>query len=78
MLRIVLSNRYEVLEAALLARLDDAPASPFTPDVVIVPSAAVRRKVELAVADRSGICANVEFPFLAQWLWQEIGTLVPV
>ena len=78
MLRIILSNRYEVLEAALLARLDDVPASPFTADRVIVPSAAMRRKVELAIADRTGICANVEFPFLAQWLWREIGTLVPV
>ena len=78
MLRIVLSNRYEVLEGALLARLDDAPASPFAADQVIVPSAAIRRKVELAIADRNGICANVEFPFLAQWLWREIGTLVPV
>lgn len=78
MLRIVLSNRYEVLEGVLLARLDDAPASPFVADQVIVPSAAVRRKVELAIADRTGICANVEFPFLAQWLWREIGALVPV
>ena len=78
MLRIVLSNRYEVLEAALLARLDGVPASPFVADQIIVPSAAIRRKVELAIADRTGICANVEFPFLAQWLWTEIGALVPV
>ncbi len=78
MLRVVLSNRYEVLEAALLVQLDQAPASPFAADQVIVPSAAIRRKVELAIAERHGICANVEFPFLAQWLWREIGTLVPV
>ncbi|HEY5863082.1 MAG TPA: exodeoxyribonuclease V subunit gamma [Casimicrobiaceae bacterium] len=78
MLRIVLSNRYEVLEAALLARLDGVPASPFVADQIIVPSAAIRRKVELAIADRTGICANVEFPFLAQWLWKEIGALVAV
>ncbi|MEO5764338.1 MAG: exodeoxyribonuclease V subunit gamma, partial [Casimicrobiaceae bacterium] len=78
MLRIVLSNRYEVLEHALLARLDLAPSSPFDAQQVIVPSAAIRRKVELAIADRTGICAHVEFPFLAQWLWQEIGRVVPV
>ena len=79
MLRIVLSNRYELLEAALLERLDArSDASPFAADRIIVPSAAIRRNVELAIADRHGICANVEFPFLAQWLWREIGALVPV
>ena len=25
-----------------------------------------------------GICANVEFAFLGQWLWRQIGRLVPV
>lgn len=78
MLRIVLSNRYEVLEGALLSRLDEAPSSPFVADQVIVPSAAIRRRVELAIADRTGICANVEFPFLAQWLWKQIGRVIPV
>jgi exodeoxyribonuclease V gamma subunit len=78
MLRINLSNRYEALEAALLARLADVPSSPFAAERIVVPSAAMRRKVELAIADRHGICANVEFPFLAQWLWTEIGALVPV
>ncbi|HET7134972.1 MAG TPA: exodeoxyribonuclease V subunit gamma, partial [Casimicrobiaceae bacterium] len=34
--------------------------------------------IELAIADRLGICANVEFSFLAAWLWRQIGRLVPV
>ena len=45
---------------------------------VIVPSRAVQRAIELALADRIGICANVEFSFLAQWLWRQIARLVPV
>jgi len=29
-------------------------------------------------ADRFGICSNVRFSFLAQWLWRQIGHVVPV
>ncbi len=43
-----------------------------------MPSAAIRRRVELAAAERFGICANVRFSFLAQWLWRQIGHVVPV
>ena len=34
----------------------------------------MQRKVELAITDAMGICANVRFSFLARWLWQQIGT----
>ncbi len=78
MLRIGSSNHFEILLDALLDDVGAAPASPFTPMQVIVPSAALRRRVELAVADRFGICANIEFSFLAQWLWRQIGQVVAV
>ena len=78
MLHIQFSNRYERLEAALLDALAAPRESPFTADEVIVPSAALRRRVELAAADRFGICANVRFSFFAQWLWRQIGHIVPV
>ncbi len=42
-----------------------------------MPSAALRRRLELAVADREGVCANLRCDFLAQWLWQQIGRVVP-
>ena len=78
MLHIQFSNRYERLEDALLDALATPPDSPFAADEVIVPSAALRRRVELAAADRFGICANVRFSFFAQWLWRQIGHIVPV
>ena len=78
MLRVSFSNRFETLLDALLDALADPPSSPFASQQVIVPSMAVRRKVELATAERFGICANVEFAFLAAWLWRQIGRLVPV
>ncbi len=77
MLQIHFANRYETLAALLLNRLADRSGSVFAADQLIVPSAAVRRSLTLAIADRHGICANVEFSFLARWLWRQVRRLVP-
>ncbi|MDE2358005.1 MAG: exodeoxyribonuclease V subunit gamma, partial [Betaproteobacteria bacterium] len=61
MLQIEFSNRYERLQDSLLDAMDAPPASPFVSEEIIVPSAATRRRVELAVADRFGICSNIRF-----------------
>src|SRR5690349_16167947 len=75
MLHVVFSNRFEALLDGLVGALAEAPASPFEAQHVVVPSIAVRRKVELALADQLGICANVEFSFLGAWLWRQIARL---
>ena len=77
MLKLAFSNRFEDLLAALLDNLDAPPASPFAAEQIIVPSAAMRRKLTLAIAERRGVCANVELAFLAQWLWRQIARVVP-
>ena len=78
MLQIRFSNRFERLLDALLDVMETPPESPFACEEIIVPSAALRRRVELAAADRFGICSNVRFSYLAQWLWRQIGYVVPV
>lgn len=78
MLNLNVSNRFEVLLAALLKNLHSSPAPAFEPERIIMPSAAVKRYLTLAIADTFGVCANVEFSFLAQWLWRQVGHLVPV
>jgi len=78
MLNIKFSNRYERLQDALLDAMATPPASPFVHEEIIVPSAAVRRRIELAAADRFGICANVRFSFLGEWLWRQIGHVIAV
>jgi len=77
MLHIHFANRYETLCRLLLEHLGNGRDEVFAPDQVIVPSAAVRRSLTLALADHYGICANVQFDFLAQWLWRQIGHLLP-
>ncbi|RKT27514.1 DNA helicase/exodeoxyribonuclease V gamma subunit [Paraburkholderia sp. RAU2J] len=78
MLQLFYSNRYETLVGALLDDLAQAPSDPWTAQPVIVPSAAVRRRLELDIANRQGICANVNFGYLAQWLWTQIGGVIEV
>ena len=73
MLNLNLSNRFEDLLAALLKNLHSSPASVFEPERIIMPSAAVKRCLTMAIADTFGVCANVEFSFLAQWLWRQVG-----
>ncbi|MGC2963073.1 exodeoxyribonuclease V subunit gamma [Paraburkholderia graminis] len=78
MLQLFYSNRYETLVGALLDDLAQAPSDPWTAQPVIVPSAAVRRRLELDIAARQGVCANVSFGYLAQWLWAQIGGVIEV
>ena len=76
MLTLHFSNRQEDLAALLIDALQLPGASPFSADEVIVPSAAVRRAVSLRLARQQGVCANLRFSYLAQWLWQQAGLVL--
>ncbi|NRO94486.1 exodeoxyribonuclease V subunit gamma [Paraburkholderia sp. NMBU_R16] len=78
MLQLLYSNRYETLVDALSEDLSAMPADPWSSEELVVPSAAVRRHLELELARRRGICANVNFSYLAQWLWMQIGRAMDV
>lgn len=71
MLTLHFANRQEALADLLTQALGRPGGHPFTPAEVIVPSMAMRRAVTLQVAQRFGVCANVRFSFLAQWLWEQ-------
>jgi exodeoxyribonuclease V gamma subunit len=75
MLSIEFSNRFESLRESLVARIG-CPGSPFIAEQIVIPSSAVRRDLTLAIAGAHGVCANIEFAYLAQWLWCQIGRVV--
>src|SRR4051794_3294707 len=62
MLHVHRAERADGLVAALGALLADAPADPFAPEVVAVPTRGMERWLTQRLSDRLGICANVEFP----------------
>ena len=78
MLRLITSNRYEKLEARLLEALHVAPPHPFVPQQVIIPSTGIKRAIELRLALNQGICTQIHFNYLAQWLWQQIAKVIKV
>src|SRR5262245_34885966 len=69
MLRVTQSNRLESLADALAARLAAPVGSVLTPDVVVVQNAGMGRWLALRLAIAHGVCANVEFPFPAAFVW---------
>src|SRR4051812_8007974 len=77
MLHLHFSNRFEILADRLLDALQGPRANVFTPDTVVVPHSAAERFIALALADREGICANVDFVYLARWLWQQVACVLP-
>ena len=77
MFAVAFSNRFETLLELLLARLAEERPGPFGRRELVVPNSAIRRRIELAVAEREGVAADLQFDFLAQWLWQQIGRVVP-
>jgi exodeoxyribonuclease V gamma subunit len=79
MLKLHFSNRFETLADELVDRLGArAPDRPvFAADQVIVPSAAITRRLIIELARRHGVCANVQFSYLASWLWEHGKNLMP-
>lgn len=78
MLNLHFSNRTEALTERLLAALaEDEGGGPFAFTELVVPSAAMRRWLTLAIAREQGLCANLRFHFLAQWLWQLLARAQP-
>jgi exodeoxyribonuclease V gamma subunit len=73
------ANRYEELRDRLLVNFAATPVGdPFGSRQIIVPSMAVKRDLQLAITRHQGVCARVEFPFLAQWLWDSFAQFVEV
>jgi len=79
MFSVFFSNHFESLLDALLRRQEACRLQgPFARRQIIVPGSAIRRRIELAMADCFGIGAGVDFDYLAQWLWRQIGRVVEV
>ena len=70
MLKIYHSNRLEILFDYLAAVVDQPVPSLLTPEIVIVQSQGMARWLSLELARRQGVCANLECPFPAAFIWR--------
>ncbi len=73
MLRINYSNRIDRLVDALVDGVGDRSADPLAPVTVVVPNQHVATFLKYAIARRTGIAANFEFPFLDSFLAACVG-----
>jgi exodeoxyribonuclease V gamma subunit len=77
MLHICRSNRVESLLQRLAERIAARPlTSPLRPEVVVTPSPAMARWVNLQLAARHGVAANYQYPLPASFVWQLARTLL--
>ncbi|MEA3274473.1 MAG: exodeoxyribonuclease V subunit gamma [Pseudomonadota bacterium] len=77
MLQIIRSNAVESLLGQLARRVSDAPlSSPLAPEVVVAPSPAMARWINLQLAQQHGVAANFEYPLPASFVWSLSGQLL--
>ncbi len=62
-LKLIESNRLEVLSQALAASLSSPLSSPLTPEIIVVQSRGMQRWLSMELARMHGVCANVSWPF---------------
>ena len=76
-LTVFSSNRIESLQQQLSRDLAaHPPADPFRPEIVVVPTYAMGRWLNLRLAQQRGIAANIDYPPPVQWIWQLASTLL--
>ena len=69
-LTIYRSNRVEVLQARLSRQLAAAPlTNPFASEIIVVPTYAMSRWLNLSIARQQGIAANIHYPQVGEWIW---------
>ncbi|WP_437888466.1 exodeoxyribonuclease V subunit gamma [Phytobacter sp. V91] len=78
MLRVYHSNHLDVLEALMEYivennRLDD----PFEPEMVLVQSTGMAQWLQMTLAKKFGIAANIEFPLPASFIWDMFVRVLP-
>ncbi|MDO8270740.1 MAG: exodeoxyribonuclease V subunit gamma [Gammaproteobacteria bacterium] len=73
------SNRIETLQLQLADLLSAQPlADPFAREVVLVPTMALQRWLNLQIAGCHGVAANIDCPLPAAWIWKLAAQLLDI
>ena len=76
-LQLISSNKVESLVKKLADRLvNPRLPSAFSTELIIVPSPAMARWVNLQLAQHQGIAANIHYPLPASWIWELTASLL--
>ncbi len=76
-LTILSSNRVETLQSRLRQQLATTPlADAFATEVIVVPTYAMARWLNLRMAQQQGIAANIYYPQAGEWVWRLAASLL--
>ena len=76
-LTILSSNRVETLQSRLTRQLAAQPLQdPFAQEVIVVPTYAMARWLNLRIAQQQGIAANNQYPQVGEWIWSLAGRVL--
>ena len=74
---LVIDWRGQGIADRLVEVLKAPQGNPLTPETLVVQHPGMARWLSLRLAERLGVCANVEFPLPAAFVWRLLATLVP-
>ncbi|MEE8364494.1 MAG: exodeoxyribonuclease V subunit gamma [Gammaproteobacteria bacterium] len=74
---ILSSNRIEKLQQSMCRHLaQQPPGNVFACEIIVVPTFAMARWLNLQQAQQQGIAANIDYPQPAEWIWQLAASLL--
>ena len=75
---LISSNRLEVLAERLAARVaESADRASLRPQTLLIPQPTLRRWLQMELAQRLGIAANLEFLTPSEWVWRMLRAAAP-
>ncbi|MEJ2589839.1 MAG: exodeoxyribonuclease V subunit gamma [Candidatus Thiodiazotropha sp.] len=77
MLTLHQSNRLERLARQLACQLEQPAGLPLAQEIVVVQHPGMARWLSLQIATHLGICANLDFPQPAAFIWQVFRAMLP-
>ncbi|TDQ59888.1 DNA helicase/exodeoxyribonuclease V gamma subunit [Mesocricetibacter intestinalis] len=77
MFNVYHSNDLDVQKDILIELLDSSVGDPFQSEVILVQSPGMAQWLQLNIADRKGIAANLSFPMPATFIWRLYAQILP-
>ncbi|PHM39897.1 exonuclease V subunit gamma [Xenorhabdus mauleonii] len=78
MFRVYHSNQLDILKELMAILIGDNPLSnPFDKEVILVQSPGMSQWLQIQMAEKLGIAANMEFPLPATFIWQMFTQILP-
>jgi exodeoxyribonuclease V gamma subunit len=77
MLRLYQSNQLEILAKQLAELISEPVTTPLQKELIVVQHPGMARWLSQQIAHRLGICANLDFPLPASFLWHLFEKLLP-